>query len=47
MENRSPEFFAWVGQRRDHEHAGTKRTDSLRFLIKASARHGSIVVCVG
>src|SRR5208283_5171338 len=47
MEDRAPEFFAWVGQRRDHERALTKGADSLRFLIKASAGHHAIVVCGG
>src|SRR6202040_1593022 len=45
MENRAPDFFARVGQGRDHESAGTEWADSLRVLIKASAGHGSIVVC--
>src|ERR1700680_2670579 len=47
MENRAPEFFAGVRQRRDHERAGTKWADSLGVLIKASAGHGSIVVWEG
>src|ERR1700675_276159 len=45
MENRAPEFFARIRQSRDHERAGTKWADSLGVLIKASAGHGSIVVC--
>ena len=47
VENRSPEFFAGVGQRRDHERALTEGADGLRFLIKASAGHDAIVVCWG
>ena len=47
MENRAPEFFARVGQGRDHERARTEGADGLRFLIKASAGHDAIVVCGG
>jgi len=47
MENRAPEFFARVRQRRDHERAGTKWAGGLGFLIKAGAGHYSIVVCMG
>jgi hypothetical protein len=47
VENRAPKLFARVGQRRDHERARTERARSLRFLIKASAGHGLIVVCGG
>ena len=47
VENRAPEFFARVGQRRDHERALTERADGLGFLIKAGAGHDSIVVCGG
>ena len=47
MENRAPEFFARVGQRRDHERARTKGADGLRFLIKACTGHDAIVVCGG
>src|SRR6202521_4614819 len=45
MENRAPEFFARVRQCGDDEGAGAEWADGLRVLIKASAGHGSIVVC--
>ena len=47
VENRAPEFFARVRQCRDHERTLTEGADSLRFLVKASAGHDAIVVCVG
>jgi hypothetical protein len=47
VENCPPEFFPRIGQGRDYEHAWTKGTYRLWFLIEASAGHNGIVVCQG
>ena len=39
LENRSPEFFAGVGQRGDDERAGAEGADGLGILIKACTGH--------
>lgn len=44
LENRTPEFFARVGQGGDYECARTKRANGLGILIKACTGHDSIVV---
>ncbi len=44
MQNCAPEFLTGVGEGRDDKRARAKRTDGFRFLIKAGAGHGLIVV---
>ena len=46
MENRTPEFFAWVSERGDDDGSGTKGRGRLRGLIEAGAGHEGIVVWV-
>lgn len=44
LENRSPEFFARVGECGDDERTGTEGADGLGILIKACTGHVAIVV---
>jgi len=47
LEDRSPEFFARIRQRRNYERAGAKWDGSLGFLVEACTRHVAIVVWEG
>jgi len=44
MKNRTPEFFARIGERGDDEGAGAEGSGGLRDVIKTGAGHDAIVI---